>query len=187
VAAVALVAARAPEGEEAPAHGFLGIPPIAWQVANLALFLVLLYVLLKKPAVKFFGDRRRAVEDANRRAEADRKRAEDLAREIDARLSGIEVEIVKLRTHAASESEAEQKQLLADAEADAARIVARGSIEIETRVREARKELTAFAADLAVEMADEILRKSVTPEDQARLVKEGTDALKSLAAPGRTR
>ncbi|HKC23899.1 MAG TPA: ATP synthase F0 subunit B [Thermoanaerobaculia bacterium] len=185
--AMVAVAARAPEGEEQAAHGFLGVPTIAWQVANLSLFLVLLWVLLKKPLGRFFGDRRREVEDANRKAEADRRRAEELAREIDVRLSGIEVEIARLRTHAVEESEAEQKQLLAEAEADAARIVARGSNEIETRVREARKELTAFAADLAVEMADEILRKSVTPEDQARLVKEGTEALLSLAAPGRKR
>ena len=183
LAAVALVLAP-PEHEGAgeATHGFLGIPNIAWQTLNLGLFLVLLFVLLKKPAATFFGNRKKEVEDANLKAEADRRRAEELAKEIDARLSGIEAEIASLRTHAATESAAEQKQLLAEAEADAARLVTRGSAEIEARVREARRELTAFAGDLAVEMAEDIVKRSATPEDHARLLSEGTDALAKLTA-----
>jgi F-type H+-transporting ATPase subunit b len=183
---VAIVAA--PEHEPQEAHGFLGVPPVVWQVLNLSLFLALLYVLLKKPAASFFGSRRREVDEANREADADRKRAEELAKEIDARLSGIETEIARLREHSASEAEAESRQLVAQAEADAQRIVQRGASEIEIRVREARKELTSYAGDLAVQMADDILRRSMTEEDQKRLVAEGTDALRSLAAvPGKGR
>lgn len=179
----ALVLVREPEvqDESHAAHGFLGVPTIVWQAANLVLFLALLVVLLKKPLSKFFQDRRRQVEEEHRRAEADRRRAEELAKEIDARLAGIEVEIANLRTHAATESRKEEQELVAQAEADAQRIVARGSAEIEARVREARKELTAYAADLSVEMADEILKKSLTPEDHARLVNEGTDELVKLS------
>jgi F-type H+-transporting ATPase subunit b len=180
--AVAIVAVRVPEGEEPAAHGFLGVPTIVWQAANLVLFLVLLVVLLKKPLSKFFGDRRREVEERNRKAEADRRRAEELKAEIDGRLVGIETEIERLRSQAKSDVEAERTELLNQAEADAKRIVARGALDIDTRVREARAELTAFAADLAVEIADDLLRKAVTPEDQARLVDEGAEALRKLAA-----
>jgi F-type H+-transporting ATPase subunit b len=179
----AFVLVREPEASEEShaAHGFLGVPTIVWQAANLVLFLVLLVVLLKKPLSKFFADRRRQVEEEHKKAEADRLRAEELAQEIDARLSGIEVEIANLKSHAATESQKEEKELVAQAEAEAQRIVARGSAEIDARVREARKELTAYAADLSVEMADEILKKSLTPEDHARLVDEGADALGKLA------
>ena len=189
VTAVLVASLREPEHEAAAeSHGWLGVPSLVWQALNLVLFLALLVWLLKKPASKFFGDRRREVEEANRKAEADRKRAEELAKEIDARLSGIEVEIRRLRENSLRESENDQKALLAEAEKESQRIVARGASEIESRVREARKELTSYAGDLAVEMADEILKRSVTPEDQKRLVKEGTDALTTLAAvPGKGR
>jgi F-type H+-transporting ATPase subunit b len=182
-ATVALVLAPPEhEGGHEEAHGFLGIPNVVWQTLNLSLFLVLLFVLLKKPAAAFFGNRRKEVDEANRKAEADRQRAEELAKEIDARLSGIAADIASLRAHAATESDSEKTQLVAEAEADAARIVARGSAEIDARVREARRELTAFAGDLAVEMAEEIVKKSATADDHARLVSEGTDALSKLAA-----
>jgi F-type H+-transporting ATPase subunit b len=180
----ALVLAKEPESSEEShaAHGFLGVPTIVWQATNLVLFLALLVFLLKKPLGKFFADRRRQVEEEHRKAEADRRRAEELAKEIGARLSGIEVEISNLKSNAAVESQSEEKRLVVEAEAEAQRIVARGSAEIDARVREAKKELTAYAADLSVEMADEILKKSLTSEDHARLVNEGADELGKLAA-----
>lgn len=184
-ALVALI--RAPQHGGGEAHGFLGVPNIVWQSLNLVLFLVLVTVLLKKPLASFFGGRKREVEELNRKAEADRRRAEELATEIQRRLAGIEVEIARLRTNAGSDAEAEQKELLVQAEADAGRIVARGKNEIDTRAREARQELTAFAGDLAVEMAKEILRKGTTLEDQTRLVAEGTEALRAHVPAGRGR
>ena len=50
------------------------------------------------------------------------------------------------------------------------------------RVRSARNELTAYAADLAVELARELVVKNVTPDDEKRLVAEG---VKSLAGEAR--
>ena len=172
---------KAEGGEHAAeSHGFLGVPNIVWQTLNLGLFLVVLWWLLRKPVATFFGDRRREVEEASKRAEADRRRAEELAGQINERLAAVEVEIQNLRTHAAKESEAEQAAALKQAEVDAARIVARGRTEVDSRVREARGELTGYAGDLAVEMAEKLLRGSVTPEDQRRLVSEGVVALGNL-------
>ncbi len=44
-------------------------------------------------------------------------------------------------------------------------------------MRAAKAELTAYAGDLAVEVAREILAKNVTPEDEKRLVAEGVAEL----------
>jgi F0F1-type ATP synthase membrane subunit b/b' len=68
-------------------------------------------------------------------------------------------------------------ELTKQTEADAARIVARASVEMESRVRAARAELAGYAGDLAVEIARDILEKGVTAEDEVRLVNEGVAQL----------
>lgn len=166
----------AEEGHEA-AKGFLGVPTLVWQVANLVTFLGLLWYFLRKPVAEFFGNRRTEVAKALAKAEDDRKRAESLAAEIAKRLAEIESELANIRESARKDAEAERAALLKQTEEDAARFLARASTDVDNRVRAARAELTAYAGDLAVEVAREILAKNVTPEDEKRLVAEGVAEL----------
>lgn len=159
------------------AKGFLGVPNLVWQVANLVTFLGLLWYFLRKPVAEFFGNRRTEVAKALAKAEDDRKRAEALAKELEARLAQIETELLNLKESAKKDAEAEHAALLKQTEDDAARFLARTSTDVDNRVRAARAELTAYAGDLAVEVAKEILAKNVTPEDEKRLVTEGVAEL----------
>jgi F-type H+-transporting ATPase subunit b len=183
---------RAPEGEgHAGGHestAFLGLPMGLWQAVNLILFVGLLVYLLRKPLADFFGDRRRSVEEALRKADESRQQAEALSREVEQRLLHLETEVKEIRAQAVREAEREKKALLAQAESDAERVVARASAEIESRVRAARAELTAYAGDLAVDAAAAILKKTVTAEDQRRLLEDGFAAMGKMQAgraPGR--
>jgi F-type H+-transporting ATPase subunit b len=85
---------------------------------------------------------RKASEDANRR----------LA-EIEARLSKLDVEIGRMRTAAAQEAAAEEQRIKTAAAEDARKIVESAEQEIEAAAKTARRELKAFAADLAVSLA----------------------------------
>jgi F-type H+-transporting ATPase subunit b len=173
-AAALLVLAE--EGHEA-AKGFLGVPTLVWQVANLVTFLGLLWYFLRKPVSEFFGNRRTEVAKALAKADEDRARAESLAQELAARLAQIETELANLRESAKKDAEAEHAALQKQSEEDAARFLARASTDVDNRVRAARAELTAYAGDLAVEVAKDLLAKSVTPEDEKRLVAEGVAEL----------
>ena len=168
------------EGHEA-AKAFLGIPLVVWQLANLAAFLGLLWYFLRKPVAEFFGNRQGEVARALAKADEDRRRAESLAAELNARLSQIEAELKNLKDGARRDAEAEHAALLKQTEEDAARLVARTSADVDNRVRAARAELTAYAGDLAVDLAKELLAKNVTPEDESRLVKDGVARLSSRA------
>ncbi|HEX2798259.1 MAG TPA: hypothetical protein VHQ44_01180, partial [Thermoanaerobaculia bacterium] len=74
--------------------------------------------------------------------------------------------------------------LLAKSQSDANQILARTRADLDNRVRAARVELTAFAGDLSVDLARELLQKNVTAEDEKRLLEEGIAHL-SGAAQGR--
>jgi F-type H+-transporting ATPase subunit b len=180
LAATVLVRARASETEGQGAEGartFLGLPLVMWQWLNLALFLFVLVKLLRKPLAAWVGERRNNVARELKESEEKRARTEALAKELQERLSRIETELAELRTHSEKEAAAEQAALTVQTEQDAQRIVQRATAEIDSRVRSARKELTAYAGDLALEIAADVLKKNLTPEDQARLLREGTDSL----------
>ncbi len=169
---VALVFLLFEEGHEA-ARGFLGIPSLAWQVLNLACFLALLWFLLKKPATTFFGDRRKGVAVALAKADEDRRRAEALAGELASRLASIETELANLKSAARHDAEQEHAALLEKSRADADALLVRTRADLDNRVRSARAELTAYAGDLSVEIAREMLKKNITAGDEKRLLDEG--------------
>jgi len=91
---------------------------------------------------KAMEEARKASEDANRR----------LA-DIEARLSKLDVEIGAMRAAAEKEAAAEEQRIQAAAVEDARKIVESAEQEIAAAAKSARRELTAYAADLAVSLA----------------------------------
>ena len=156
---------------------FLGLPYPFWQTLNFLGFIGLLVWLLRKPLVQFFENRRGHVAESLKKAVEDRDRAEAIAREIGERLARIVGEIEAMRLHARVQAEAEEREIAARATEEAERVAARTRTELDARVRAARNELTAYAADLAVELARDLVVKNVTPADEARLVAEGVKGL----------
>jgi F-type H+-transporting ATPase subunit b len=171
------------EGQET-AHGFLGIPSLAWQLLNLGLFLFLLWYFLRKPAADFFGNRKAGIAAALAKADDDRRRAEQLSVELKARLASIETELANLKEAARRDADSEFTALLAKSQSDADQILAKTRADLDNRVRAARAELTAFAGDLSVDLARDLLRKNVTADDEKRLLAEGIAHLTG-AAKGR--
>jgi len=109
--------------------------------------------LSKKSLPAFFRNRtasiQKAMEEA-RQASADANRR--LA-EIETRLSRIDGEIAEMRAVAEKETMDEEQRIKASAEDDAQKIADSVGQEITAAVRNARRELTTYAADLAVALA----------------------------------
>jgi F-type H+-transporting ATPase subunit b len=106
---------------------------------------------------KAMEEARNASEDANRR----------LA-EIEARLSKLDFEISGMRAAAEKEAAAEEQRIKVAADEDARKIVLSAEQEIAAAVKSARRELTAYAAELAVSLAKKQIRVD-TATDQALL------------------
>jgi len=121
---------------------------------------------------KSLEEARKASEHANRR----------LA-EIESRLSHLDDEIIRMRAAAEKEAVAEDVRIKAAAAEEARRIIASAEQEIAAALKAARRELTAYAADLAVALASKQIRVD-TPTDQA-LVRRFAQQLSSQSTPGR--
>lgn len=106
---------------------------------------------------KSLEEARRASEDANRRLS-----------EIESRLGRLDQEIAQMRATGEKEAAAGEARIKAAAEEDARRIVESAQQEIAAAAKAARRDLTAYAADLAVSLAAKQIHVD-TPTDQALL------------------
>jgi len=121
---------------------------------------------------KSLEEARRASEEANRRLS-----------EIESRLGRLDEEISQMRAASEKEAAAEEERIRAAAAEDARRISASVEQEIAIAVKAARRELTVYAADLAVSLASKQIHVD-TPTDQA-LVRRFAQQLSSDGAPGK--
>jgi len=96
---------------------------------------------------KAMEEARQASADANRRLS-----------DVEARLSRLSAEIAAMSAAGEKEAAAEEERIKAAAEEDARRIVAAAEHEIDAAAKSARRDLTAFAADLAVSLATRQIR-----------------------------
>jgi F-type H+-transporting ATPase subunit b len=136
----------------------------------------LLWLCLKK-APAFFSGRASAISSAITKATSAKASADAQLREAESKLVNLQKEITELRALAERESAAEVARLRATTQSDAQKIAAAAKAEIEAAERAARLELKALAAALAVDGAESLLTKQLTPKAQESLI---SDFVKSL-------
>lgn len=117
------------------------------------------------------GFRSHAEEISEKIAEGARAReaAEKQRREVQAKLAGIDAEVEKLRAEAKKSMDAEAVRLKALARREAEIIEQAAQAEIVAAQRAGALELKTLAARLAIERAEAVLAKQITPEAQAAL------------------
>jgi F-type H+-transporting ATPase subunit b len=130
---------------------------------------VVLWLCLKK-APAFFSGRAAAISSAITKATSAKAAADAQLREAESKLANLQTEITELRALAERESAAEVARLRAATQSDAQKIAAAAKAEIEAAERAARLELKALAAALAVDGAESLLVKQLTPKAQESLI-----------------
>jgi F-type H+-transporting ATPase subunit b len=151
---------------------YFGIPEWILKVLNLVLFLGLLTWLLGKPIRKVFADRKDTIRAQLSEAEVRQQKSDQLAADIQARLTAIEEEVEQILQRARQEGERQKQELIAAAETEAEKILAQARNEVDNRIKTARIELTEHARALAVERAQQIVAAEVTDDDRQRLFRE---------------
>lgn len=159
------------EGQEAP-KTYFGIPGWILKLANMILFLGVLGWALGGPIKKALTERRVQIQNDAEEARARRAKADQLAADIQARLTQIENDVRGIQERAQAEGEKQKKELIAAAEAEAQKILQSARNEVDNRLKRARHELTEYAGELATQRAEQILREKVTDNDRERLFDE---------------
>jgi len=130
---------------------------------------VIVWLCLKKgPA--FFGRRADVISSDIQKSTEAKKQAEQQLHDAEIKLQNLEKEVADLRATAQRESAAEAERIRNLAATDAKKIDEAGKAEVDAAERAARLELKAFAANLAINGAESLLLKQLTPAAQEALI-----------------
>jgi len=137
---------------------------------NFAILGGVLFYFLKSPISAYLASRATHIrQDLVTASEMRAVAAAQLA-DIDKKMQALPDELEALKARGAEDVKAEQARIAQAAAAERERLIAQTHREIDARLRMARRELTEHAAALAVKVAEERIKRTITPEDQLRLV-----------------
>jgi len=153
------------------------IHPAIPKAINLIIFLGVLYYLLRKPTREFFKRRFTEIRAALERAAKEKAAAAAKLAEINARLDRLDTELAEIRAQSEREAAAERERIEAMGREDAEKLRLTAQREIEGAKKAALVELRQFAAEKSVELAEQIIRRELTPEDDARLLRRLGDEI----------
>jgi len=157
------------------------VSPI-WAWANFAMLAAALGYLVVKKGGPWFTARSLAIRKGIAEAEEIREDAEARAAEVDRRLAGLGAEVEALRSNARHEQAAEAERIRQQTATDLARIQEHAAREIDAAGKTARVELKRYAAQLAVDLAEQKIRRQMTPDVQSALVENFVRNLDQPAA-----
>jgi len=137
---------------------------------NFAIVAGLIAWVFLKLTPPFFRKNAENINSAITKATAAKAQADRQLHEAEQKLARLEQEVAQLRVTAQREAAAEAERLRAMTNSDIQKVGLAGKAEIEAAERAARLELKTIAANLAVDGAESLLVKDLTPQTQASLV-----------------
>jgi F-type H+-transporting ATPase subunit b len=163
---------------EAEEHHDEGLMPTVARLFNFALLAGALFYFLKTPVATYLTSRSGQIRQDLVTAAEMRATATAQLAAIEQKLKALPAELDALKARGADDVKAEQGRIAQAAAVERERLIEQTRREIEMRLRVARRDLTELAAKLAVGIAEERIKRTITPDDQLRLVDRYTSQLK---------
>ncbi|HEU5192419.1 MAG TPA: F0F1 ATP synthase subunit B [Methylomirabilota bacterium] len=142
------------------------------QAVNFVVLLFILWKLLYKPLVAKMNERTEAIKKSLEEAQAARAEAERQRQQHAAQIQASLAEAQQIRATALKEAADEQRRLVEAARAEAAKLVESAKAEMDQDIRRARQQLRQEVGDLAVQIAERLIKKSLRDEDHHRIIQE---------------
>ncbi|MCX7991546.1 MAG: ATP synthase F0 subunit B [Proteobacteria bacterium] len=127
---------------------------------------------ISKPLKNYLKERSENVKNAIMEAKKAKEEAEKKARYYDEKLSALESEIKAMMDEYKRSAEEERERIIREYNEQIQKLKERMAKSIEQEKAKLREELMIETANMAVQVAEEMIRKNFTPQDQKKLVQE---------------
>ena len=155
-----------------------GILPIVARLFNFAILAGTLVYFLRSPIAAYLRSRSGEIRQDLVTAAEMRTAASAQLADIERKLQSLPAELEALKKRGAEDVQSEKGRIAQAAAAERERLLEQTRREIDMRLRIARRELVEHAATLAVGIARERIARTITPEDQIRMLDRYTSQLK---------
>ncbi len=161
----------AAEGGEHGEGGLISLDKsLIIQMLNFLILLAILHRLLYKPLLAKMEERSAAIKTSLEAAEAARAAAAKQQEENAERLRAAYAEAQSIRAGALKEAADEQRKLVDAARREAQQLVESAKAQTDADIRRAREELRREVSDIAIAVAEKLVRKSLHDEEHRRVV-----------------
>ena len=165
------LASEGAKGEEQPGIINLNMTLLV-QMVNFLILIVLLQRFLYKPLTQFLATRADGIKRSLEEAKAAREAAATAQQEYEARIAATRREAAALRESAVREVEEERQRLLKVSRDEAACLLTEAKVQIEQEVKRAKAELRAEVVGLSLGVAERLIGRSLTTDDDRRLAEQ---------------
>jgi F-type H+-transporting ATPase subunit b len=173
--------------EKSGGGSFLVSPDIGLMIWTLVVFVISMFVLSKLawPRIAEALDKRQqAIEDSIDTAERTRTEAAKLLEEYRERLAEARNQADEIVARARKTAENNESEAIAEAKRKREEMMAQTRRDIQQETRRAIQEIRNEVADLTVLATEKVTRKTLTTDDQKRLVEEALSELDFAALSG---
>lgn len=143
---------------------------LVMKFVNFFILAGVLFYFLRKPVAQGLADRHTSIKKELDEALKAKETAEAKYREHKAKVANLSAEILQLQADFKAEGERQRARIVADAEKAAETIRRQAEAAATNEAKRAADELRAEVAELAVRLAEEVLSKAYTPEDQKKAI-----------------
>lgn len=157
-------------------------PSLVAKVFNFIVFVGILAFLLGRPIAAFFRQRKANIANSLEAAEIAQLEAQAKLADTERRLAGIETQIDEILARAREQAAAEHALILEQAKADAARLLGQAEAQVGDLESAAVRRLRSVAANLAVELARELVEQQLQPKDREEIFNRTLSRLQKAAS-----
>lgn len=148
---------------------------LAFKTFNAALIIGLLVYMLAPKIKGFFAGRRQEIKESLENTAVQKADAEKQYREYAEKIDKASLEIDGIFNMIKAQGDVEKQKIIEDAKKVAEKMKEDAQARIEQELKKASGQLRSEAVVLSVQMAEEILKKSITAQDHEAMVKEYMD------------
>lgn len=151
-----------------------------WKFFNLAVFVAIMYYLLKKPLNEAFKAKRELIRAELIKAEEEKQAALAELTEAEARVANLDADTETLIESAKTEAAEERARISEQTGQAINRMRDQAKMEIDRKTKQVRKELHRFSAEESIRLAEEKIKNVMSVQKDAELVEAGIKAIGGL-------
>ncbi|MGD1967947.1 MAG: F0F1 ATP synthase subunit B [Desulfobacterales bacterium] len=170
---LAVGTASAASGEGGGGKGWVATD--TYRVMNFVVLLAALIFLLRKPISQALGSRIKTIKEQLESLETQKAEAEKKLEQYNEKLSQLESEADKIIQGYIQQGNEAKAKIIKEAEATAEKLQLQAKRNIEHEFSKARQELQQEVVEKSLIQAEEMLKKTITDQDQDKLVNEYLD------------
>ncbi len=160
-------------GHEAAPKGWMATD--TYKVLNFLVLAGALFYIARKPVAQFFSSRVKGIQDQLADLERKQADAQKTLAQYEEKIADLSKESERIVQDYVRQGEEAKKRILAEAEAQAAKLEDSAKRNIEQEFKAAKAKLQHEIAEKALEQAELLVKSSISSDDQDRLVDEYLD------------